>query len=280
VGACEVAGYAEVIKSITDPIKEHLPELPGELFFFLEEKGKNGVYMVHGIADKNYHRIDRLKRIKYLLYPGPAWKEKFVKMGIPEEKIFIVGWPRLDHVFQGKVGVGSKKADGRKVVAWCPTHDAIPTISSYPVFSRYLGELQHRLGDEFEVVSSVHPARRGGGKTSLKLLVDADVILSDTSSMLYEALVVGKPVVLLDWLVKEGVFKALRGSFEEYVYREGIGYHASSFDELPEVIRRAVEEGIDERTEEFAERFYPTEFRGHSGEVTAGVLKHLMRGFS
>jgi len=273
-----VAGYAEVIKSITDPIKEHLSELPDELFFFLEERGENGIYIPHGIADKNYHRVERLKQIKYLLYPGPAWKEKFMRMGIPEERVFVVGWPRLDPVFQGKIG--SKKVGGKKVVAWCPTHDAMPTISSYPVFSRYLGELQRRLGDEFEVVSSVHPARRADGKTSLELLVEADVILSDTSSMLYEALVVGKPVVLLDFLVKEGVFKVLKGSFEEYVYREDIGYHADSFDALPEVIRRAVEEGIDRRTEEFIERFYPTEFRGRSGEETAGVLKHLMRGFS
>jgi len=273
-----MAGYTEVIKSITDPIEEYLPELPDELFFFLEERGKNGIYMVHGIADKNYHKVERLKQIKYLLYPGPAWKEKFVKAGVPEEKIFVVGWPRLDPVFQGKIG--SKKVGGKRVVAWCPTHDAIPEISSYPNFSWYLGELQNELGDEFEVVSSVHPARRGDRKTSLELLVEADVILSDSSSILYEVLVVGKPVVLLDFLVKEGVFKVLRGTFEEYIYREGIGYHASSFDELPEVIRRAVEEGVDERTEEFIERFYPTEFRGHSGEVTAGVLKHLMRGFS
>jgi len=275
-----VAGYAEVIKSITDPIKEHLLELPDELFFFLEERGKNGIYMVHGIADKNYHKVERLKQIKYLLYPGPIWKEKFVRVGVPEEKIFVVGWPRLDPVFQGKVGVGSKGASRKKIVAWCPTHNAIPAISSYPSFARWLGELQHRLGDEFEVVSSVHPARREDGKTSLELLVEADVILSDTSSVLYEALVVGKPVVLLDFLVKEGVFRILRGAFEEYVYREGIGYHANSFDELPEVIRRAAEEGVDERTEEFIERFYPTEYRGCSGEVVADVLRRLMRGFS
>jgi hypothetical protein len=260
--------YADIIKSITDPILEHMPVLPKELFFFLEEK-KNGIFMHHGISDKGYHKIERIKQISHLLYPGPAWEDKFVKQGIPADRIHLVGWPPLDPFFQGKILCESRD---RKRIAWCPTHDAIKSISSFPAFEKYLD----KLPDKYEVVSSVHPARRKNHETSLEVIANADVVISDTSSMLYEALIIGKPVILLDFLVRDGVLSALKGTFEEILYKDNLCYHAKSFSSLPDIIEEALEEGIDKKTIDFIEGFYPTEFRGKSGEITAKILKELI----
>jgi hypothetical protein len=262
--------YSGVVQSITEPILEHINTLPEELFFFLEGKEKNGIFMHHGISDKGYHKIERLKQIKHLLYPGPAWKDKLVSQGIPAEKIHLVGWPPLDQFFQGKIKIESRS---RPRVVWCPTHDAIKVISSYPSFEKYLD----KLPDKYEVISSVHPARRENRETSLELIANADVVISDTSSMLYEALIIGKPVILLDFLVKDGVFSLLKGTFEEKLYRENLCYHVKNFYSMPEIIEEALVEGIDKRTMDFIEYFYPTEFRGKSGELTAKKLEELIR---
>jgi len=260
--------YSEVIKLMTEPILEHIDVLPKALFFFLEGN-KDGIFMHHGISDKGYHRIERLKKIKHLLYPGPTWKEKLIRQGIPAEKIHIVGWPRLDPIFQGKI----KYTPGeKKRIAWCPTHNAIPEISSYPEFEKHLDI----FSDKYEVISSVHPARRQDRKTSLDVLVNADVVISDTSSILYEAMAIGKPVILLDFMVKDGVMSRLKGTFEEDIYREEIGYHAKSLEELPEIVELALEKGIDDKARKFIDGIFPPELRGKSGEATAKILKELM----
>ena len=228
--------------------------------------------MPHGMSDKGYHEAERLKTIRHLLYSGPLWKDKLVKQGIFTERIHIVGCPRLDPIFQGKI----KRLQGGKArVLWCPTHDAIEEISSYPEFGKQLTG----LSGKYEAISSVHPAREDGGKTSLELLVQADVVLSDTSSLIYEALAIGKPVVLLDWLVKDGVFGKIPGTFEEMIYRDGLCYHAASFEELPEVIDTALKNGIDKRTQEFIDGIFSPELRGNSGKMAAETLRRVANEF-
>ena len=260
-------GYPEIIESITKPILKHIDHLPSELFFFLEQD-RHGIFMPHGMADKTYHNPIRLKTIRHLLYSGPLWKQHLIDMGIPAERIHIVGCPRLDPVFQGEV---EYIPSNRIRVTWCPTHNAIQSISSSPHFEPLL----EKLASRYEVSSSVHPARRDDGKTSLDAIVNSDVILSDTSSLLLESLAIGKPVVLLDWLVRDGVHRKLKGTLEDRIYREGICYHAQSFEDLPRVIDLALDKGIDAKTKDFIDGILPIELRGHSGEAAAKVLLEL-----
>lgn len=270
--------YQNILNSITGPILEHMDNLPGELFFFLENKQNNGIFMPHGMSDKGYHKPQRLKTIKHLLYSGPLWKEKLIAQGIQEDRIHVVGCPRLDPIFQGKLEYAKRSPGDRKRVVWCPTHDAIADISSYPKFEQNLNELSLRHEAKYEVISSVHPARRKDHRTSLEVLVSADVVLSDTSSLLYEALAIGKPVILLDWLVKDGVLRLLKGTLEERIYREDICYHAKSFNELPDIIDHAIKKWMDVKTKNFIDGIFPPELRGKSGKVTADTLKKLSQG--
>ena len=264
--------YGDVFKSITDPILEHMDRLPDNLCFFLDDRRLPGsIHMPHGIADKRYHRREKLLQASHNLYPGPAWKEKLLKMGIPPEKIHIVGWPRLDPPFRGKIGYipGPKKR-----VAWLPTHNANQEISSFPAFQATFDALP----DKYEKITSIHPARRQNRKTSLEVLVNADVVISDTSGMLYEALSIGKPVILLDYLVKESVLRLLKGTFEETIYREKLCYHAESAEQLPELIEQALSNGISRKAKEFIDWCFPPELHGKSGEAAAKVLAKISKG--
>lgn len=109
----------------------------------------------------------------------------------------------------------------------------------------------------------------------MQALVDADVVISDAGSLVYEAWALGKPVVFPDWLVKEGVFKHFPGSFEEQIYREKIGYHVETPEQLGPMVERALMSGITEREKKFIDGIFPPELRGRSGEVTANLLRRF-----
>jgi hypothetical protein len=261
--------YQRIFDDITGPILEHIDKLPPELFFLLEGEKNNGIFMPHGMSDKGYHRAGRLKTIQHLMYSGPLWKEHLVSKGISAERIHVVGCPRMDPAFQGKIEYTPGE---RKRVAWLPTHNAIQEISSFPHF----GPQFETLPDKYELMSGLHPARReDSSQTSMEALVNCDVVLSDTSSMILEALSLGKPVVLLDWLVKDGVLKLLPGTLEHHVYTEGICWHANSFAELPDVIDHAIEKWMDVKTKDFIDGIFPPELRGKSGEAAAKKLKEI-----
>lgn len=107
------------------------------------------------------------------------------------------------------------------------------------------------------------------------VIVDTDVVLSDCSTVLYEAAIIEKPVILLDWMVKDAILFNLPNTLEAYIYRNDICYHAKSSEELPELIDRALENGVRPHTREFMERLLPTELRGFSGKRTAEILQEV-----
>jgi len=105
----------------------------------------------------------------------------------------------------------------------------------------------------------------------MQLLLDADVVISDCSSIIYEAWSLGKPVVFPDWIVRDAIMQRFRGSFEWLVYQKGIGLHASCLDELVEMLDG--EMGSVEK--DFIEGVFPAELRGKSGLRAAEVLREI-----
>jgi CDP-glycerol glycerophosphotransferase (TagB/SpsB family) len=267
------APYSSVLDAIIDPILEHLPTgsksskgKPDALNvrFFVESE-REGVFIPHGIADKNYRNADKLVGFDYVSVSGPAWVDKLTGQGFPREKIFIGGYSKLDPAFQGKFR--RRFSSGRPTVLHAPTHGAIEKVSIHGHFN---GELE-ALSEHYEVICSTHPTH--SGNVTMQAMVDADVVIVDSGSLLYEAWALGKPVVFPDWLVKEGVLQYFPGSFEEQIYREGIGYHADTFKTMLKAIERALQEGIDDKAKVFIDGIFPPELRGRSGEVTAKFLK-------
>lgn len=284
------SSYGNIIQSIIDPVRIHLPEsivtqraLPKALnvHFFLEKAyysmvfdkglkdfsiGKN-IYMEHGISDKCY--LDKsITMYDYVLVHGPVLADKARKQNVSDDKIITIGYPRLDPIFQGLV---KKNKRDKKQVLWAPTH--YNTIaSSYPDFEAYL----NGFPADFEVNTSLHPYHKNNlTPTSMQQLADADVIISDTSSIIYEAWAIDKPVVFPDWLVKQKVFKYFPNSVEEKIYQERIGFHADSFPELLKQTEMAFHKGIDSKASELMEDIFPARLRGLSGKRCADVLKKL-----
>jgi len=124
---------------------------------------------------------------------------------------------------------------------------------------------------------ALHPAHNNGVPTIQKL-IDAQVVIADHGSTVYEALALGKPVIIPDWIVKQGVMRYFLGSFEALIFEQDFCYHACDIDHLLELIEVAGKRGIDPRTQNFIDAIFPPALRGTSGQVTAEILRGLAHG--
>lgn len=278
--------YVNVFSSLIDPIKIHLPgsslsyrALPRKLnvHCVITEQGYDqtarigkglSIFIAHGLADKRWRDGGRVKLFDYVGVPGPAWAKKMIDEGISEEKIITIGFPKLDEIF--KKAKTTVKNNGKIVILWAPTHTG--SITSYPQFNEYLD----KFPSEFEVVSSPHPYNKPSHKPTMDELLRADVVISDTGSMVYEAWALGIPVIFPDWIVKQQIIDWFP-SFERTIYSEEIGLHARDFNHLVELVYMTKETTIDQKTREYAESIFPASLRGCSGEVTAKQLIEIVK---
>ncbi|MGE5415323.1 MAG: hypothetical protein ACM3UZ_00895, partial [Acidobacteriota bacterium] len=131
------------------------------------------------------------------------------------------------------------------------------------------------LPEEVILKTSLHPFNKTDHQPTSKQLIDADVVISDIGSLVWEAWALDIPVVFPDWLVKERVLEKWPGSLTAKLYNDGIGYHADTLEQLPEKIDLALQRGITDAEKEIIDGVFPLELRGISGKVTALHLQHI-----
>lgn len=274
--------YKPIIQEIIDPIKKHLVEYCETQYcienainvhFFNEAAyiqnvkltGKN-VFISHGIADKNWRNINKVNIFDYVFVSGQAWKTKLINQGMDKDKILIGGYPKMDNVFNILYNCTKKNN-----VIWLPTHDAIASVSSYPI----LESLILNWTSDFNIINSIHPAKTNDNIKSKHLLLNADVVIADSGSTIYEAWALGKPVVFPDWLVRNGINRYFNNTFEQYIYDNSIGYHSVDESDMKNQIKNALTNGITKSEIDFIENIFPTQLRGNSGLETAKLLLQL-----
>ena len=282
--------YATVIHSLIDPIRVHLPEslvspkaLPDavNVHFFNEKKyleafdradGSLKVFLPHGMADKQWRNGPSVSNFHYVCVSGPSWVKKMVQEGIPLEKILMVGFSKLDPLFQGSI---KKQSSGspKKTVLYAPTHIGSAPCTSFPAFMEYLD----LFPKDIEVLSSVHPYHKEQKTPVLQELAQADAVISDASSVVYEALSLGIPVIFPDWLVKDAILSTWPESFSAAIYRQGIGYHPQTFEELLQQLHLAIANKLSPADRRFIDGILPLDLRGTSGKVTARELRKLAK---
>jgi CDP-glycerol glycerophosphotransferase (TagB/SpsB family) len=271
---------------MVDPIIKYLPlgsYLKSENYkedlinvcFFVDSRHipHKGIFMSHGIADKNWRDGNRVSTYNYVCVSGELWKQKMLKEGILEEKILVIGYTKLDSLFNN---LQKKKGNDNKIhVLYAPTHNTglilNPEAWSFSCFPR-LNKYLFQAPEDMIIMDSLHPANDLEGKTTFDLYNWADVVISDCGSTLYEAWALNIPVVFPDWLVKEPISRGYKNSFENLIYNQNIGYHAINDKQFWDVIRYAKIKGLNRQTEDFIEGIFPKRLRGNSGRTMAEYL--------
>jgi hypothetical protein len=286
--------YVRAIEALASPIMKHLP--PGStgfvyipaagynLRFFSEMRinqqgkypvGPKDIFMSHGIGDKDYWIASRIAGYEHVLVPGPAWKKR-IEAGGYRGEIHIVGYTKLDPLFNGEY---TQQKRNKLHVVWAPTHGyngKHRSRSSYPQCLSLIKEIPSC----YEKTMSLHPTSRMNIKNkqniTMQELLDADVVIADAGSTLYEAWALGKPVIFPDWICKKDVMAHFGpGNLEYQIYAKGIGYHAEDMPHLIQLIPIALKKGMQQAELEFMEAIFPSELRGKAGQKAAEVLMKI-----
>ncbi len=284
--------YQGVQSQLLELIEPHLPAPPtrgryveGALNFSLFLRTPSDVIMSHGVADKSYFWSADGQGKKFVntrddvLVPGQWLKRRMLAskpIHLAKEQIHVVGWPRLD-VLVGQLRPPSRRllGESKPRVLWAPTHnrrrrgDTGRSTSSFPAFENYLRTLSRFAS----VDVSVHPRNRTDRTPTGASMPRADIVIADFGTTVYEAWALGKPVIFPRWLLADRIAEYIPGSAEAYIFRERIGYHPDSFDEMVDIIRAGPE--VTDEVQEFIDDFLDPTYYGRSSARVAEVLQRL-----
>lgn len=197
---------------------------------------------------------------------------------IPVERVAATGSPRTDVFFdeEWKEEIKNKfynrypQFKDKKIVLFAPTYRGRKVEDAdYNFDCADLDRLQSELGEEYIVLTKWHPALYRNIKKGIKeskhcndvydlsdwedineLLVVADILVTDYSSVIFDYYFMNKPVVFFAYDLDEyGVGRGLYYDFEEYVY----GNVASNRNELAKCIKN--ENLCADKRKEFGNRF-------------------------
>lgn len=239
--------------------------------------GPNDVFMSHGIGDKNYWIGDNIKDYKFVFAVGKAWEERMRKTGYKGE-IFLSGYTKLDPLINGDI----KKTEYQKpFIVWAPTHGYSSKNKGRSSYPQCLDLIQ-KIPNDYIAKIALHPTSKVNKNEkqtpTLEDLLNANVVIADAGSTLYEAWILGKPVIFPDWICQADTlnhFKKDPDNFEYQIYDKQIGYHAKNMNELNKMIEIALTKGMKDESKEFIEKIYPEKIRGKAGEKTAYHLKEI-----
>ncbi len=173
---------------------------------------------------------------------------------LPENVVRATGISRTDVYFDETYRQSCRerffarypRARGRKILLWAPTfrgNAGNPQAEGVEVVAG-LGE---KLGSQWYVVIKLHPYLERRMKLSNcdmpteELLTVADVLLTDYSSVLFDFMIMKKPVVL--FAPDDRAYLKRRGFYLDYHSIPAV--HARNAAELPYAVKSALTEAID-----------------------------------
>ncbi len=169
--------------------------------YLLNNNNVSKIQLYHGVLDKNY-TFNKVYNDKFdlLLTPGKYSFNKLISSGISKRKIKITGYPKLDSYDNT-----SKLYFQKKTILYAPTWGA---ISSLPILLNHI----IRLSKKYRVIVKPHIYNEYfyinilrtnkievyEGEDITDLFPLADLMISDSSSAMFEFLVTSKPVLVTD----------------------------------------------------------------------------------
>lgn len=247
------------------------------------------------------------------------WKSKFdliLAYGARDYQYFslysqsrIVGNPKFDDWFNGKFDttllteINTRIDPQKKTVLYLPTHSDLCSIDdladeikklakNYNVIVKFHYYTPYEEPERVKRMQDPNTVCFNDDADLITLLSVSDVVLSDNSSVIFDAILADKPVIATDFALNKqsvvpGEYKLYRrglaeeltyfGSIEQKVKKEGKIMALKSCEELPRVIHDALEDPrhYQQSRKELREELFA--FRdGKSGERAASAISDLL----
>lgn len=179
------------------------------------------VQMFHGLAGEKKGHFRIRNYFDLYLTQGPYFTERFNQLASKhgDFKVKETGWPKLDNLFLEKNKHNQereellKEANVKKIILFAPTFS--PSLTSAEHLFNQVKELSHNpdylilikfhdlMNKEVvkrykELASAEERIQIVNDPNILKYLIVSDLMISDTSSVVYEFLLLDKPVVTLN----------------------------------------------------------------------------------
>lgn len=217
------------------------------------------VWVRHGFASKNFGMAS-VRHADIACHPSHWALDDFTRRGFkPRLDSWVTGFPPMDAAFRLNLGDKPDRKGLRKVLLYAPTFDR--ELSAHPVLGgSFAADLLERF-PELEIWIKPHPhipklepgwidsleegaARRSririlpAGEDIYKILPEADILLSDCSSVFLYFLVFDRPVILVGNPLR---FKSPKFDPHgpEWTFRS-VAEEISALDELPAALGRAL----------------------------------------
>ncbi|MCL6631798.1 MAG: CDP-glycerol:glycerophosphate glycerophosphotransferase [Alicyclobacillus herbarius] len=251
-------------------------------------------FSAEGYLDSNSRQFEEEAHTAYtdVIVSGTEVVKHFAEaFNVPAERIFPIGVPRTDELFDDELACFTiqryreryRQLRSRKVILYAPTFRGSPKERKNFKIHLNWDQLSVDLGDDYAVLVKLHPSvvkstRIPSGKAKNiidvsnvsninELLMIADVLVTDYSSVIFEFALLNKPIVFYAY------------DLETYALERGFYYDYSSFapgpivfsqEELVSVIR---EQRWDlERVSEFRSIFFDKQ----DGLATERFIQHVM----
>lgn len=144
--------------------------------------------------------------------------------GVPEERILNLGLPRTDRYIGKKKGDGGTFLAGKRAYFYAPTCRCRFEPQLPPVDWGYIDDQltddeilivkPHPYGKPFRLGLHRHIKEAPAMEPSVNYLYDCDVVITDYSSIMFDAYLLNKPVVLFD--KDHGSYNIVRGMYLSY----------------------------------------------------------------
>lgn len=223
------------------------------------------IQTLHDCGDKNYSEHPEIVKYDLLFLAGEKIKEKLEKLGILKKipKWEMTGYPKLDPIMSNKL-VGTKKKvfdNGRKTILYAPTllnesgkiheQSSLPLwgkkivtslYEKYNVIIKYHGIIRRRSDNIYKQIDNL--ILKLDAEENVRLIIDdniveymvqADLVITDISSVAYEWFHFNKPIIFLN--PEPGYFKRSEDIFSNSLSWQG-GDVLENDDELLQYVEK------------------------------------------
>ena len=240
----------------------------------------------HGISGGKYYGLDQrfpyyrkefAKKLAYVVTTSEDMREIAARQsGVPIDRVVALGMPRTDAMIGKKKGDGCTVMQHKRAYLYAPT---FRNIGETPFFDIDWDYIDKRLNDDELLVIKPHMNMRRvltkeyrhiievpSNEPSTPYLIDCDVLITDYSSIMFDAHVLEKPVVLFE---KTKGYTETRGMYLKYPDEYSSRYCTNEAD-LVDILWTANEPGeVDIRCKNLTASMCD----GHSSERVVKLIK-------